>query len=168
MLQDTSDLGTELESRAAKSAAEYVRMSTDHQQYSTANQSQAIREYAARHGFHIEKTYEDSGKSGLNLDDRQALKQLIEDVQNGSAEFSTILVYSSSTMSVVGDASRTPMKAPTMNTSANARAFRFGTARSNSRMTAARSQPSSRASNAPWPANTVESCQSRFLPGNGD
>lgn len=74
-------------------AAEYVRMSTDHQQYSTANQSQAIREYALRHGLTIETTYEDSGKSGLNLDDRQALKQLIDDVQNGKAEFSTILVY---------------------------------------------------------------------------
>jgi DNA invertase Pin-like site-specific DNA recombinase len=68
-------------------------MSTDHQQYSTANQSQAIREYAARHGFKIAKTYEDSGKSGLNLDDRDALKQLIDDVQSGAAEFSTILVY---------------------------------------------------------------------------
>jgi DNA invertase Pin-like site-specific DNA recombinase len=74
-------------------AAEYVRMSTDHQQYSTANQSQAIREYADRHGFQIQKTYEDSGKSGLNLDDRDALKRLIDDVQNGMAEFSTILVY---------------------------------------------------------------------------
>ncbi len=68
-------------------------MSTDHQQYSTANQSQAIREYAARHGFQIQTTYEDSGKSGLNLDDRDALKQLINDVQSGAAEFSTILVY---------------------------------------------------------------------------
>src|SRR5690242_2121995 len=74
-------------------AAEYVRMSTDHQQYSTANQSQAIREYATRHGFRIEKTYTDSGRSGLNIDDRGALKQLIEDVQSGEAEFSTILVY---------------------------------------------------------------------------
>jgi DNA invertase Pin-like site-specific DNA recombinase len=77
----------------AIAAAEYVRMSTDHQQYSTANQSQAIREYALRYGFRISKTYEDSGKSGLNLDDRHALKQLIDDVQNGTAEFSTILVY---------------------------------------------------------------------------
>ncbi|MET4789547.1 DNA invertase Pin-like site-specific DNA recombinase [Bradyrhizobium japonicum] len=75
------------------SAAEYVRMSTDHQQYSTANQAQAIREYAARHGFRIEQSYEDSGKSGLNLDDRDALKQLIDDVQSGLADFSTILVY---------------------------------------------------------------------------
>jgi DNA invertase Pin-like site-specific DNA recombinase len=75
------------------SAAEYVRMSTDHQQYSTANQSQAIREYADRNGFRIERTYTDSGKSGLNLDDRDALKELIDDVQSGKAEYSTILVY---------------------------------------------------------------------------
>nr|WP_321576307.1 recombinase family protein [Bradyrhizobium barranii] len=75
------------------SAAEYVRMSTEQQQYSTANQSQAIREYASRHGFRIDKTYEDSGKSGLNLDDRHALKRLIDDVQNGKAAFSTFLVY---------------------------------------------------------------------------
>jgi DNA invertase Pin-like site-specific DNA recombinase len=68
-------------------------MSTDHQQYSTANQSQAIREYAARHGFRIDKTYTDSGRSGLNIDDRDALKQLIEDLQSDEAEFSTILVY---------------------------------------------------------------------------
>jgi DNA invertase Pin-like site-specific DNA recombinase len=75
------------------SAAEYVRMSTDHQQYSTANQSQAIREYADRNGFRIEKTYIDSGKSGLNLDDRDALKELINDVESGKADYSTILVY---------------------------------------------------------------------------
>ena len=80
-------------SAASTPAAEYVRMSTDHQQYSTANQSQAIREYAERHGFRIEKTYIDSGKSGLNLDQRDALKQLIDDVQNGVASYSTILVY---------------------------------------------------------------------------
>jgi DNA invertase Pin-like site-specific DNA recombinase len=70
MEQGTSHSGAEPEGKASKPAAEYVRMSTDHQQYSTANQAQAIRDYAARHGFRIEKTYEDSGKSGLNLDDR--------------------------------------------------------------------------------------------------
>src|SRR5436190_8966193 len=46
----------------------------------------AIREYADRNGFRIEKTYTDSGKSGLNLDDRDALKELIDDVQSGKAE----------------------------------------------------------------------------------
>jgi DNA invertase Pin-like site-specific DNA recombinase len=74
-------------------AAEYVRMSTEHQKYSTENQAEAIRQYAARRGIEVVRTYADEGKSGLRLDGRDALKQLIGDVQNGAADFSTILVY---------------------------------------------------------------------------
>lgn len=62
-------------------AAEYVRMSTEHQQYSTENQSEIIREYAARRGMAIVQTYADAGKSGLRIDGRDALKQLIQDVR---------------------------------------------------------------------------------------
>lgn len=74
-------------------AAEYVRMSTEHQKYSTENQADAIGKYAAIRGLHIVRTYADAGKSGLSLDGRDALKQLIDDVQSGTADFSTILVY---------------------------------------------------------------------------
>jgi DNA invertase Pin-like site-specific DNA recombinase len=74
-------------------AAEYVRMSTDHQKYSTENQSEAIRQYAAQRGLEIVRTYADEGRSGLRLDGRDALKQLIDDVQSGRADFTTILVY---------------------------------------------------------------------------
>lgn len=74
-------------------AAEYVRMSTEHQKYSTENQADAIREYAARRGFEIVRTYADAGKSGLSLEGRDALKQLIADVEGKLADFSTILVY---------------------------------------------------------------------------
>jgi DNA invertase Pin-like site-specific DNA recombinase len=74
-------------------AAEYVRMSTEHQKYSTENQAEAIRQYAARRGIEVVRTYADEGKSGLRLDGRDALKQLIDDVQNGTADFTTILVY---------------------------------------------------------------------------
>lgn len=74
-------------------AAEYVRMSTEHQRYSTENQSDAIRQYADRRGLQVVRTYADEGKSGLRIDGRDALKQLIDDVQNGQADFSTILVY---------------------------------------------------------------------------
>lgn len=74
-------------------AAEYVRMSTEHQQYSTANQEDAIREYAARRGYKIVRTYTDSGKSGLNVAGREQLKQLISDVQNSQVDFRAILVY---------------------------------------------------------------------------
>ncbi len=68
-------------------------MSTDHQKYSTENQSEAIRQYAARRDLEIVRTYADVGRSGLRLDGRDALKQLIEDVQSGKADFATILVY---------------------------------------------------------------------------
>jgi hypothetical protein len=34
-------------------AAQYVRMSTEHQQYSTENQSEVIARYAAQHGMEI-------------------------------------------------------------------------------------------------------------------
>jgi DNA invertase Pin-like site-specific DNA recombinase len=74
-------------------AAQYVRMSTEHQKYSTENQSEALHQYAARRGIEIVRTYADEGKSGLRLDGRDALKQLIEDVQSGRADFGTILVY---------------------------------------------------------------------------
>ena len=73
-------------------AAMYVRMSTDHQKYSTENQADAIREYADKHNIDITKIYTDSGKSGLSLDGRDALKQLIEDVREKNTEFSLILV----------------------------------------------------------------------------
>jgi DNA invertase Pin-like site-specific DNA recombinase len=68
-------------------------MSTEHQRYSTENQADAIRQYADRRGLEIVRTYADQGKSGLRLDGRDALKQLIFDVESGRAEFSTILVY---------------------------------------------------------------------------
>ncbi len=74
-------------------AAEYVRMSTEHQQYSTENQADKIREYAARRGIDIVKTYADAGKSGLRIDGRQGLQQLIKDVETGAADFQIILVY---------------------------------------------------------------------------
>ena len=61
-------------------AAQYVRMSTEHQRYSTENQSDAILQYAVRYGFGIVRTYADNGKSGLRLDGRDALKQLLIDV----------------------------------------------------------------------------------------
>jgi DNA invertase Pin-like site-specific DNA recombinase len=74
-------------------AAEYVRMSTEHQRYSTENQADAIRQYAARRSLEIVRTYADQGKSGLRLEGRDALKKLIADVQAGNTDFTTILVY---------------------------------------------------------------------------
>src|ERR1700724_2683555 len=74
-------------------AAQYMRMSTEHQRYSTENQSDAILQYAVRYGFDIVRTYADNGKSGLRLDGRDALKQLLIDVEGGSPGFKAVLVY---------------------------------------------------------------------------
>jgi DNA invertase Pin-like site-specific DNA recombinase len=68
-------------------------MSTDHQRYSTENQAAAIQAYAARRGMEIVRTYADEGKSGLRIEGRDALKQLIETVTSGSGDFDVILVY---------------------------------------------------------------------------
>jgi DNA invertase Pin-like site-specific DNA recombinase len=68
-------------------------MSTEHQQYSTENQAAAIRQYAEQRNIEIVRTYADEGRSGLRLDGRGGLKKLIEDVETGKVDFTTILVY---------------------------------------------------------------------------
>src|SRR5262245_45696634 len=73
--------------------AEYVRMSTEHQQYSTENQRDAIRQYAQRRGMVVTRSYVDAGKSGLTIERRDALKRLIKDVESRGVDFSAILVY---------------------------------------------------------------------------
>ena len=74
-------------------AVQYVRMSTEHQKYSTENQRDVIADYAKGHGMQIVRTYADDGKSGLRIDGRDALKRLIQDVEAGQADFDVILVY---------------------------------------------------------------------------
>jgi DNA invertase Pin-like site-specific DNA recombinase len=74
-------------------AVQYVRMSTEHQQYSTTNQQDVIQDYADHRGFEIIRTFADDGKSGLVIAGRDALRQLIEDAQSGSVDFAAILVY---------------------------------------------------------------------------
>jgi DNA invertase Pin-like site-specific DNA recombinase len=74
------------------SAAQYLRMSTEHQQYSLENQSAAIQTYAAARGFQIVCTYSDAGKSGLVLQCRSGLQQLLRDVV-GTPTYRAILVY---------------------------------------------------------------------------
>ena len=85
--------GSEEDMRPVIRAAEYVRMSTEHQKYSTENQGEAIRAYATTHGMKIVRTYADAGKSGLSIKGRDALQRLIEDVETGAADFEVILVY---------------------------------------------------------------------------
>ncbi len=74
-------------------AAQYVRMSTDHQRYSTENQADAIRAYADARGIDIVQTYADHGKSGLSIAGRDSLQRLLDDVRTGNVDFTMILVY---------------------------------------------------------------------------
>ena len=74
-------------------AAVYVRMSTEHQQYSTHNQQDKIEAYARSRSIDIVQIYADEGKSGLRIDGRAALQRLISDVETSKANFNVILVY---------------------------------------------------------------------------
>lgn len=90
LVQQTGPLPTFL---GTAPAAQYVRMSTDHQRYSTANQIAVISAYAAQHDMKIVRTYQDEGRSGLQIHGRQGLKDLIADVVTGRADFERVLVY---------------------------------------------------------------------------
>ncbi len=74
-------------------AVAYVRMSTDHQKYSTESQLDTIRRYSEQRGFNIVEVFEDSGRSGRNVQGRAGLQRLMRAVQTGAAQFSAILVY---------------------------------------------------------------------------
>ncbi len=74
-------------------AAAYVRMSTDHQQYSTEHQLERIKEYAARRGLTVTEVFADEGRSGLSVRGRENLQRLLAVVASGAAPFSAILVY---------------------------------------------------------------------------
>lgn len=79
--------------KVAIPAAQYLRMSTDYQRYSLDNQSAAIADYATTKGFAVIRTYRDAGASGLVLKRREGLRQLLNDVVGGSAEYKAILVF---------------------------------------------------------------------------
>ncbi|MFK4533978.1 DNA invertase Pin-like site-specific DNA recombinase [Bradyrhizobium ottawaense] len=74
-------------------AAQYVRMSTDRQQYSIQNQAAVIAAYAHAHNFTLVRTYKDEGESGLLIKNRTGLLQLLEDVESKQADFGHLLVY---------------------------------------------------------------------------
>ncbi len=84
---------TDVEQSPSTRAAQYVRMSTDHQRYSTENQADAIADYARRHSLKVVRTFADEGRSGLNIEGRDGLRQLIEEIEAGRADFQVLLVY---------------------------------------------------------------------------
>ena len=132
-------------------------MSTENQQYSTDNEADKINEYAEKRGIEIIKTYADDGKSGLSIGGRAALQQLISDVETGAADFNVILVYDVSRWGRFQDADESAYyeyicKRAGINVAYCAEQFEND---------GSPSQPSSKASNAPWPGNTAANFRSR-------
>lgn len=74
-------------------AAQYVRMSTEHQNYSVEYQTAANTAYGTERGCQIVRTYADEGISGLTLDRRPGLKALLADILSGHADFEVVLTY---------------------------------------------------------------------------
>src|SRR5258708_24366019 len=68
-------------------------MSTEHQQYSTDNEMEVLRRYAEERGMEIVRTYSDEARSGLKIEGRGGLRELLRDVETGAADFSAVLVY---------------------------------------------------------------------------
>ena len=56
---------TEIIAAPLRPAAQYLRMSTDYQRYSLANQAAVIGAYADAEGFDVVRTFEDAGVSGV-------------------------------------------------------------------------------------------------------
>ena len=68
-------------------------MSTEHQQYSIANQSASIALYGAAHKIGIVRSFVDAGKIGTTIKRRVGLRELLRVVESRSADFTDVLVY---------------------------------------------------------------------------
>ena len=79
--------------RLRRRAVAYLRMSTEHQEYSTANQMAAIERYAAENDMEIVATYSDEARSGLRLENRPGMRKMLDDAKREESGFDTILVY---------------------------------------------------------------------------
>ena len=77
---------------STKPAAAYVRMSTDHQRYSIANQMAAIEAYCVGNGYALTRIYSDLGKSGLTIDGRPGLKSLVADARSDVFPYVAVIV----------------------------------------------------------------------------
>ena len=73
-------------------AAQYLRMSTEHQRYSLAAQAEVISDYAAARGYQVTRTYFDPGESGLTFENRWGLQALLAAVLEPGRAFEAILV----------------------------------------------------------------------------
>jgi DNA invertase Pin-like site-specific DNA recombinase len=74
-------------------AAQYLRVSTERQEYSLDCQSARIATYAQENGFAVSQTYCDEAKSGLEITRRAGLSKLLQDVVGGKQPYKAVLVF---------------------------------------------------------------------------
>ncbi|WP_028603653.1 recombinase family protein [Ottowia thiooxydans] len=74
-------------------ASAYLRMSSDKQDLSLSTQLEAIRSYAFKNGLTLIKIYQDAAKSGLRIENRDGMKELLRDVLEVPPPFEVVLVY---------------------------------------------------------------------------
>jgi len=73
--------------------AQYLRMSTNLQEFSLDNQAQFIKKYADAHNMEITHTYDDAGKSGVSTTGRHDFNKLVNDVLTKEINIDAVLVY---------------------------------------------------------------------------
>lgn len=78
--------------KTANAAVGYIRMSTDKQEDSPAQQREQILKLAQRHGFKIIRWYEDHAVSGAKTLKRKQFRQMIEDAEL-RGDFKAILCW---------------------------------------------------------------------------
>jgi DNA invertase Pin-like site-specific DNA recombinase len=74
-------------------AAQYLRMSTERQDYSLTFQEAAIAAYAEANGYEVVTRFVDEGISGIGIENRHGLQNLLSTVVSAGADFDVILVY---------------------------------------------------------------------------
>lgn len=76
-----------------KRAAQYLRMSTERQDYSLTYQADVIATYALAAEYEVVQTFKDEGISGVGIEKRAGLQALVKAVVGGEADFEVVLVY---------------------------------------------------------------------------
>jgi len=74
-------------------AVQYLRMSTDKQEYSIDHQRDHIGKFAVQHGFGIIHDYIEPGISGVTAQDRPQFIKMIDDLSSGRVHCKAVLIY---------------------------------------------------------------------------
>ena len=70
----------------------YIRMSSDKQDKSPAQQRAELRDYAKKHGYRIIREYQDSGRSGVEISKRPNFLKMLRDADE-TDDFEVILAW---------------------------------------------------------------------------